>query len=76
MSNLYMQNELGTWCYKSKSSEIYHEGYMFPLLVTQQLELWPEKNLRQRVWVRTFHYLDMSDYKLSIYLFYYVLDKM
>ncbi|XP_074383298.1 nudix hydrolase 18, mitochondrial-like [Apium graveolens] len=46
-----VQNKLGTWCYKSKSSEIYHEGYMFPLLVTEQLELWPEKNLRQRVWM-------------------------
>ncbi|WOH07616.1 hypothetical protein DCAR_0727049 [Daucus carota subsp. sativus] len=46
-----VENELGTWCYKSKSSEIYHEGYMFPLLVTEQLELWPEKNLRQRVWM-------------------------
>ncbi|XP_074341743.1 nudix hydrolase 18, mitochondrial-like isoform X1 [Apium graveolens] len=46
-----VQHELGTWCYKSKSRDIYHEGYMFPLLVTEQLELWPEKNSRQRVWM-------------------------
>lgn len=46
-----VQHELGTWSYKSKNRDIYHEGYMFPLLVTEQLELWPEKNSRQRVWV-------------------------
>lgn len=49
-----VQHELGTWSYKSKSRDIYHEGYMFPLLVTEQLELWPEKNSRQRVWVCLF----------------------
>lgn len=47
----HVQHELGTWSYKSKSRDIYHEGYMFPLLVTEQLELWPEKNSRQRVWM-------------------------
>lgn len=47
----HVQHGLGTWSYKSKSREIYHEGYMFPLLVTEQLDLWPEKNSRQRVWM-------------------------
>ncbi|KAL4574347.1 hypothetical protein LXL04_021176 [Taraxacum kok-saghyz] len=43
---------LGKWMFKSKSQAIYHEGYMFPMLVAEQLELWPEKNLRQRVWMK------------------------
>lgn len=46
-----MQCELGKWSFKSKRQAIYHEGYMFPMLVVEQHELWPEKNLRQRVWV-------------------------
>ncbi|KAJ8747718.1 hypothetical protein K2173_012668 [Erythroxylum novogranatense] len=28
-----------------------YEGYMFPLLVTEQLDIWPEKNMRQRIWM-------------------------
>ncbi|KAA8529006.1 hypothetical protein F0562_033506 [Nyssa sinensis] len=43
--------ELGRWCFKSKSCGTYHEGRMFPLLVTEQLELWPEKNVRRRIWM-------------------------
>uniref|UniRef100_A0A5B7AL88 Putative Nudix hydrolase 17 n=1 Tax=Davidia involucrata TaxID=16924 RepID=A0A5B7AL88_DAVIN len=43
--------ELGTWSFKSKSCGTYHEGHMFPMLVTEQLDLWPEKNVRQRVWM-------------------------
>nr|GMD21866.1 nudix hydrolase 17, mitochondrial-like [Ipomoea batatas] len=45
-----VEPELGKWIVKSKSRAIYHEGYMFPLLVTEQLDLWPEKNLRRREW--------------------------
>jgi hypothetical protein len=26
---------------------------MFPLLVEEQLDFWPEKNARQRIWVST-----------------------
>ena len=29
----------------------FDEGYMFPLLVKEQLDLWPEKNVMQRRWV-------------------------
>lgn len=50
----YFQCELGKWRFKSKSQSIYHEGYMFPLLVTEQLSFWPEQNLRKRAWVRTY----------------------
>ncbi|KAL3501965.1 hypothetical protein ACH5RR_036414 [Cinchona calisaya] len=46
-----IEHELGKWIFKSKSQEIYHEGHMFPLLVTEQLDLWPEKNVRKRVWM-------------------------
>ncbi|KAI3466948.1 hypothetical protein Pfo_023611 [Paulownia fortunei] len=43
--------ELGRWVFKSKSCERYHEGFMFPLLVTQQLDFWPEKTARKREWM-------------------------
>uniref|UniRef100_A0A5B7AQ68 Putative Nudix hydrolase 17 n=1 Tax=Davidia involucrata TaxID=16924 RepID=A0A5B7AQ68_DAVIN len=46
-----VESELGKWSFKSKSRGTYREGYMFPLLVTEQLDLWPEKNVRQRVWM-------------------------
>ncbi|XP_071702136.1 nudix hydrolase 17, mitochondrial-like [Rutidosis leptorrhynchoides] len=42
---------LGQWLFKSKGNDTYYEGYMFPLLVKGQLDLWPEKDIRQRVWV-------------------------
>ncbi|GAB4828728.1 Nudix hydrolase 17, mitochondrial [Ancistrocladus abbreviatus] len=43
--------ELGKWSYRSRSHDSTCEGRMFPLLVTQQLDLWPEKNVRQRLWM-------------------------
>ncbi|GAB4828724.1 Nudix hydrolase 17, mitochondrial [Ancistrocladus abbreviatus] len=43
--------ELGKWSYRSRSHDSTYEGRMFPLLVTQQLDLWPEKNVRQRLWM-------------------------
>ncbi|XP_047320989.1 nudix hydrolase 18, mitochondrial-like [Impatiens glandulifera] len=46
-----VKSELGRWRYKSKSQEKYHEGYMFSLLVKEQLDVWPEKNARRRVWM-------------------------
>ncbi|XP_076885013.1 nudix hydrolase 17, mitochondrial-like isoform X2 [Bidens hawaiensis] len=42
---------LGKWCFKSKGNDAYYEGCMFPLLVKEQLDFWPEKNIRQRAWV-------------------------
>ncbi|KAK1439316.1 hypothetical protein QVD17_05132 [Tagetes erecta] len=42
---------LGKWHFKSKSNDALYEGYMFPLLVEEQLDLWPEKDIRQRIWV-------------------------
>ncbi|XP_022725990.1 nudix hydrolase 4-like [Durio zibethinus] len=43
--------KLGTWSYKSKRQSIFHEGHMFSLLVEQELDYWPEKNIRERKWV-------------------------
>ncbi|TXG69887.1 hypothetical protein EZV62_004822 [Acer yangbiense] len=43
--------ELGKWNFKSKSHDTYYEGYMFPLRVQEQLDIWPEKNVRERVWM-------------------------
>ena len=47
----HLETRLGMWRYKSKSQGAFHEGYMFPLLVQQQLELWPEKSSRKREWM-------------------------
>ncbi|PRQ45416.1 putative hydrolase [Rosa chinensis] len=43
--------ELGEWSFKSKSHDASYVGYMFPLHVQEQLDFWPEKNLRQRIWM-------------------------
>ncbi|KAF7813505.1 nudix hydrolase 18, mitochondrial-like [Senna tora] len=45
-----VESTLGKWRYKSKRQSTVHEGYMFPLLVNKQLEDWPEKNIRKRIW--------------------------
>ncbi|KAL0415553.1 UNVERIFIED_CONTAM: Nudix hydrolase 17, mitochondrial [Sesamum latifolium] len=44
-------DKLGKWIFKSKSQEKFHEAFMFSLLVTEELDVWPEKDLRQRVWM-------------------------
>ncbi|KAI3768891.1 hypothetical protein L2E82_19728 [Cichorium intybus] len=46
-----VESELGKWCFKSKGNDAFYEGHMFPLLVKEQLESWPEKDIRQRFWV-------------------------
>ncbi|KAK6921617.1 NUDIX hydrolase domain [Dillenia turbinata] len=43
--------ELGRWHFLSKSQGTFYEGHMFPLLVKEQLDLWPEKDVRQRFWM-------------------------
>ncbi|XP_057777550.1 nudix hydrolase 17, mitochondrial isoform X5 [Salvia miltiorrhiza] len=48
---MFPKCELGRWVFKSKSRELYHQGFMFPLLVTQQLDLWPEHTARTREWM-------------------------
>ncbi|XP_010424941.1 PREDICTED: nudix hydrolase 17, mitochondrial [Camelina sativa] len=46
-----IEHQLGKWDFLSKSRGTYYEGLMFPMLVTEQLELWPEQHLRQRIWM-------------------------
>ncbi|PON60727.1 Dihydroneopterin triphosphate diphosphatase [Trema orientale] len=46
-----VERELGKWAYLSKRGGIVHEGYMFPMLVNEQLDFWPEKDLRKRRWM-------------------------
>ncbi|CAL5189885.1 unnamed protein product [Lathyrus oleraceus] len=46
-----VEGKLGKWRFKSKNHGSSYEGYMFPLLVQEQLEIWPEQNFRQRKWV-------------------------
>ncbi|CAA0806887.1 Nudix hydrolase 17- mitochondrial [Striga hermonthica] len=43
--------KLGEWIFKSKSQEKFHEGSMFAMLVTEELDVWPEKDVRRRVWM-------------------------
>ncbi|KAL3630410.1 hypothetical protein CASFOL_023394 [Castilleja foliolosa] len=45
-----VEHKLGKWNFKSKNDTCY-EGHMFPLLVKEQLESWPEKDVRQRIWI-------------------------
>ncbi|CAA2974575.1 nudix hydrolase 17, mitochondrial-like [Olea europaea subsp. europaea] len=44
-------DKLGEWIFKSKKQDKFHEGSMFSLLVTEELDVWPEKNVRQRKWM-------------------------
>ncbi|CAA2979818.1 nudix hydrolase 18, mitochondrial-like [Olea europaea subsp. europaea] len=43
--------ELGKWNFKGKNNDMCYEGYMFSLLVKEELDFWPEKDVRQRKWV-------------------------
>ncbi|CAH9106856.1 unnamed protein product [Cuscuta europaea] len=42
---------LGSWYFKSKSKGTFHEGFMLPLFVTDEMDHWPEENMRKRLWV-------------------------
>ncbi|KAG6765969.1 hypothetical protein POTOM_030032 [Populus tomentosa] len=46
-----VEDELGKWNFLSKRHGTFYEGFMFPLFVTKQLDLWPEKSVRQRIWM-------------------------
>ncbi|KAG4999278.1 hypothetical protein AAZX31_08G044700 [Glycine max] len=46
-----IERELGQWNFISKRYGIYYEGHMFPMFVKEQLDIWPEKNLRRRIWM-------------------------
>uniref|UniRef100_A0A2N9HB29 Nudix hydrolase domain-containing protein n=1 Tax=Fagus sylvatica TaxID=28930 RepID=A0A2N9HB29_FAGSY len=47
-----VERKLGKWTFISKRYGKCYEGHMFPLLVKEQLDdLWPEKNVRRRIWM-------------------------
>ncbi|XP_021891386.1 nudix hydrolase 18, mitochondrial-like [Carica papaya] len=46
-----VEAKLGKWIFKSKTYDTFYEGYMFPLFVQEELDIWPEKNVRKRQWV-------------------------
>lgn len=46
-----VEHKLGKWNFESKNNDTSYEGHMFPLLVKEQLDFWPEKDVRQRIWV-------------------------
>ncbi|KAG2411090.1 nudix hydrolase 18, mitochondrial-like isoform X2 [Vigna umbellata] len=46
-----IEHELGQWYFISKRHGIYYEGHMFPMFVKEQLDTWPEKDLRRRIWM-------------------------
>ncbi|XP_060205401.1 nudix hydrolase 18, mitochondrial-like [Lycium barbarum] len=52
IGDVEVQEFLGTWSFKSKSQGTFHEGHMFPLLVTDELDDWPEKTVRKRLWLK------------------------
>ncbi|KAG9150863.1 hypothetical protein Leryth_002998 [Lithospermum erythrorhizon] len=47
-----LMNELGIWNFKSNSQGIFHEGRMLPLFVEEVRDIWPEKDVRDRIWLR------------------------
>ncbi|KAF3588321.1 hypothetical protein F2Q69_00026729 [Brassica cretica] len=47
-----VERQLGKWDFLSKSRGTFYEGLMFPMLVKEELELWPEQHLRQRMWMK------------------------
>ncbi|KAK2430689.1 nudix hydrolase 18, mitochondrial [Trifolium repens] len=46
-----VEGKLGKWRFKGKRHGSSYEGYMFPLLVQEQLDIWPEQSVRQRTWM-------------------------
>ncbi|XP_010528113.1 PREDICTED: nudix hydrolase 13, mitochondrial-like isoform X2 [Tarenaya hassleriana] len=62
---------LGVWEFRSKSSSADAEcckeggckGYMFALEVTEELEAWPERENRKRIWLSTEEALELCRYE-------------
>lgn len=68
-----VQGKLGKWRFKSKTHDTLYEGYMFPLLVEEQLEIWPEQCVRQRIWVGKKHMEHSLNY-ITNKLFQVIID--
>lgn len=48
---MMLQKKLEKWIFKSNINDAHREGHMFPLCVKEQLDSWPEKDIRRREWV-------------------------
>ncbi|KAK1410650.1 hypothetical protein QVD17_37188 [Tagetes erecta] len=57
-----VESKLGKWCFKSKGNDAFYEGHMFPLLVDNELEDWPEKEIRQRQWMSASRAKELCQY--------------
>ncbi|KAF5199977.1 Nudix hydrolase mitochondrial-like, partial [Thalictrum thalictroides] len=55
-------SELGNWIFQSKRYGTPYEGFMFSLLVKEQLEFWPEKDVRRRSWMTVEEARDVCQY--------------
>ncbi|KAL3529103.1 hypothetical protein ACH5RR_008425 [Cinchona calisaya] len=47
----HVGDKLGVWTFKSKSQDAFHEGHMLAFRVTEELDCWPEKDVRKRIWL-------------------------
>ncbi|XP_059307286.1 uncharacterized protein LOC132058893 isoform X3 [Lycium ferocissimum] len=47
-----VQTGRGRWYVENKTGDIACEGHMFPLLVTEQLDSWPKKEICERTWCK------------------------
>ncbi|PIA48287.1 hypothetical protein AQUCO_01400703v1 [Aquilegia coerulea] len=54
--------ELGSWMFQSKRYGTLYEGFMFSLLVKEQLDFWPERNVRTRRWMTVEEARDVCQY--------------
>ncbi|PHT78816.1 Nudix hydrolase 21, chloroplastic [Capsicum annuum] len=43
-----IKEKLGTWYFENKSGNTAYEGHLFPLFVMKEVDLWPEKDTRER----------------------------
>ena len=48
---------------------------MFPMLVQEQLDLWPESDLRNRQWVCFENVEILVNFRMQTYLFYFFFVK-
>ncbi|CAI9780055.1 unnamed protein product [Fraxinus pennsylvanica] len=60
-------DKLGEWIFKSKRQDKFHEGSMFSLLVTEELDVWPEKNVRQRKWMTVDEARELGIIRFDLY---------
>ncbi|PHU09195.1 hypothetical protein BC332_21055 [Capsicum chinense] len=43
-----IEEKLGPWYFENKSGDTVYEGNLFPLVVIEELDLWSDKDIRER----------------------------